>query len=48
MKAPQVKKVPSALKWLAEKRARVGGHLQANKGTYELLCGHVEALEGEL
>ena len=48
MKVPKVKKVPSALKWLAEKRARVAGHLQANKGTYELLCGHVDALDREL
>lgn len=48
MKVPNVKKVPSALKWLAEKRARVAGHLQANKGTHELLCGHVDVLEREL
>jgi len=48
VKAPNVKKVPSALKWLAEKRARVAGHLQANKGTLELLCGHVDVLEREL
>ncbi|MDI1270560.1 MAG: hypothetical protein PSV40_15840 [Polaromonas sp.] len=36
------------LKWLAEKRARVAGHLQANKGTYGLLCDHVDALDREL
>lgn len=42
-----MKKIPSALKWMAEKRARVDGQLQAVESTYDLICGHVQALEHE-
>ncbi|MDQ3059248.1 MAG: hypothetical protein M3R45_06930 [Pseudomonadota bacterium] len=43
-----MKKVPSALKWLAEKRARVAGQLETSKSTHELICSHVMALAQEL
>lgn len=33
MKDPKMKKIPSALKWLAEKRARVAGELQSCEQT---------------
>ena len=43
-----MKKVPSALKWLAEKRARIAGQLQASEQVLELVSAQVEALEKEL
>jgi hypothetical protein len=43
-----MKKVPTALKWLAEKRARVAGQLQASQQVHELVSAQVDALEKEL
>jgi hypothetical protein len=43
-----MKKVPSALKWLAEKRARVAGQLRASQQVHELVSAQVAALEKEL
>jgi hypothetical protein len=43
-----MKKVPSALKWLAEKRARIAGQVQASQQVLELASAQVESLEREL
>lgn len=43
-----MKKIPSALKWLAEKRARVAGQLQASEATLAHIDHQVAALEKEL
>lgn len=43
-----MKKVPSALKWLAEKRARIAGQLQASQQVLELVSAQVDSLEKEL
>lgn len=43
-----MKKVPSALKWLAEKRARVAGQLRASEATHQHIAQQIAALEKEL
>jgi hypothetical protein len=48
VKAPKMKKVPSALKWLAEKRARVAGDLATCMESNELISAHVDVLQREL
>lgn len=48
MKTSVMKKVPSALKWLAEKRARVAGQLQASQQVHELVSAQAAALEKQL
>jgi hypothetical protein len=48
MKAPKMKKTPSALKWLAEKRARVAGELQSCEQTMALLEEDIQELRKRL
>ena len=43
-----MKKTPSALKWLAEKRGRVAHQVQSNASTGALLQEHIESLVMEL
>lgn len=48
MKVPNMKKTPSALKWLAEKRARVAGELQSCGQTMALLEEDIPELRKRL
>ena len=48
MKAPKMKNTPSALKWLAEKRARIAGELQSAEQVSARLQEDVDALRQEL
>lgn len=48
MKAPNMKKTPSALKWLAEKRARMAGELQCAKQVSKHLEADADELRKEL
>lgn len=44
MKAPEMKKTPTALKWLAEKRARIAGELQSADQVSQYLREDIEEL----
>ena len=48
VKTSEMKKVPSALKWLAETRARVAGQLESSRQVHELVSAQVAALEKQL
>lgn len=48
MKAPNMKKTPSALKWLAEKRARMAGELQCAEQVSHYLEADADELRSEL
>lgn len=48
MKAPQMKKTPSALKWMAETRGRLAGALQACEQIHESLSADLQALRQKL
>lgn len=48
MKAPNMKKTPSALKWLAEKRARMAGELQCAEQVSQYLESDADELRKEL
>ena len=44
MKAPEMKKTPSALKWLAEKRARIAGELRSAEQVCQRILEDVDEL----
>lgn len=48
MKVPKMKRTPSALKWMAEKRGRLAGALQACEQIHESLSADLKELQQKL